>query len=765
MTTKRCSGRSILARWFSLKRFPPAWLSLLPAVFSAAALAAPAPVSGLESLAKAYHDAPTPAHRAALERYAAAHPKDQNGALARLALGVMALQQKDYSKAVPHLEAARPRLPKLADYVGYYLGSARVGNNDFGAAAKDLAEAGLAPIPSPLASKALVLGAQALVSAKSPQEAVKVLRGRYSELNQPDGAFALGTAYEAAGELGQAAIYYQQVYYRYPTVDLANDAGTALDRMRQSLGAGYPPVMPQMLLARADAWMAARDYRRAQADYSSLIPQLGGLDRDRARVGALVAQYLGGNPSQACAQLRSLELNPSDADAQRQYYLVECARRMNQDEEMAAAVKRISKSYGDSPWRFRALVTAGNRYLLSNQPEEYAPYFRAAAEDFPRDPQASTYHWRVVWSEYIRRKRDAGKLLKEHLDKFAGQATTGAAIYFLGRLAEKDEEYADARTYYTRLTRVFPNYYYAMLARKRLTEPKLVAAGLSKRVTEYLDGLSLAERRSELGKPAAATSVRIERATLLKTAGFADLAEGELRFGLRRDPQPGALALELARYDDSPKQRMRYMKSAAPEYLTVPLDGASPRVWELLFPMPYQAELRRNAKAQNLDPYIVAGLIRQESEFDTRAVSRANAYGLTQVRPGTARQLARHVGLRRVNTAVLFQPAANLKLGTYYLRTILDQWGGKWEPTLASYNAGKSRVDNWITWAQYEEPAEFVESIPFTETREYVQAVLRNAEVYRRLYQARADGEPVTKTKAPVRKAAPKGKARKRTRA
>jgi soluble lytic murein transglycosylase len=65
---------------------------------------------------------------------------------------------------------------------------------------------------------------------------------------------------------------------------------------------------------------------------------------------------------------------------------------------------------------------------------------------------------------------------------------------------------------------------------------------------------------------------------------------------------------------------------------------------------------------------------------------------------------------------------------------LLDQWGGKWEETLASYNAGKSRVSDWLTWHNYQEPAEFVESIPFSETREYVQAVLRNATVYRQLY-------------------------------
>jgi soluble lytic murein transglycosylase len=84
---------------------------------------------------------------------------------------------------------------------------------------------------------------------------------------------------------------------------------------------------------------------------------------------------------------------------------------------------------------------------------------------------------------------------------------------------------------------------------------------------------------------------------------------------------------------------------------------------------------------------------------------------------------------------MLFQPDLNLKLGTYYLRTLLDKWGGRWEQTLAAYNAGPIRAADWATWYDYREPAEFVESVPFTETHDYIQAVLRNAAIYRRIYQ------------------------------
>jgi soluble lytic murein transglycosylase len=91
-------------------------------------------------------------------------------------------------------------------------------------------------------------------------------------------------------------------------------------------------------------------------------------------------------------------------------------------------------------------------------------------------------------------------------------------------------------------------------------------------------------------------------------------------------------------------------------------------------------------------------------------------------------------GLKTFNIGLLLQPETNINLGTTYIRMLLDEWGGKWEETLASYNAGKNRVVNWVTWGKYREPAEFVESIPLNETHDYVQGVIRNAAIYRELY-------------------------------
>ncbi|HWQ56447.1 MAG TPA: transglycosylase SLT domain-containing protein [Bryobacteraceae bacterium] len=723
------------------------WLNLALLLIFAALLAPAAETPA--SLAKTYREAPSPARRTALERYAAAHSKSINGVLARLALGVTAFEQKDWPGAIQHLNNLR--LPKLADYVAYYVAAARLESKDVVLNPKGLSPVYGSPAPSPLAARAAVLEGRTLVAASAARDAIRILTARYAELPQPQGDMALAAAYEAAGDRSRAALSYQLVYYQHPLTYPAIQAETALAGIKTALGSAYPPPSPALMLTRADRLLEGRDWQRARAEYQLLGAQLGGPEGDLAKVRAGVADYLAGNTGEAHQHLRSLNSKSgSEADAERLYYLAECARRLGNDEEMMEHVKRLGRAYPRSTWRLKALVSAANRYLIINEPDKFVPLFKSAYEDFPADPQAPYCHWKVAWNSYINRKRDADDRLRKHLETFPLDTSASAALYFLGRLAERDRHLAEARAYYSALSDLYPNYYYGLQARERLSDTKLARAVPASKTLAYLSGIRFPPRPE--GPPAnasPATVLRIERARLLRSAGLDELAESELRFGSRSGEQGTLLAMELARGGAEPHEKLRFMKSMRIDYLAIPVKQAPAAYWENLFPLPFRNDVVRNARQHNLDPFKVAGLIRQESEFNPRAVSRTNAHGLTQVMPGTGRQLAPKVGIRRFNSKMLFQPSVNLKLGTFYMRSLLDKWDGKWEETLASYNAGSTRVAEWAGWYSYDEPAEFIETIPFTETREYVQAVLRNAAMYRLIYEEK----PAPSTAAKPRRA------------
>jgi soluble lytic murein transglycosylase len=127
-----------------------------------------------------------------------------------------------------------------------------------------------------------------------------------------------------------------------------------------------------------------------------------------------------------------------------------------------------------------------------------------------------------------------------------------------------------------------------------------------------------------------------------------------------------------------------------------------------------------------------AGLIRQESTFQADVVSYANAYGLMQILPKTGKILAKQLKVK-YSKNMLFQPDYNLQLGMLYIANLVRLTGAP-EYAAAAYNAGEDRIALWKAERPYEEIPELVESIPFTQTREYVQIVLRNAEVYRMIY-------------------------------
>jgi soluble lytic murein transglycosylase len=708
MTIRICSAVLTLALWSSL-----------PGAHAASGTLAP--------LVRTYRDSPTPAHRAAITAYMASHPRD--AALASLALGVAAYEQKNYSAAISALQPLPAKLPLIADYAAYYLTAARVDAEQF-----DGVAANLAPVSrsSPFNGRSLLLEARALKTS-APAEAVRLLRERYNELPQPEGDVTLADSYQAAGDLPHAAQYFQNVYYHYLTGAAANHSASALIALKDAMGAAYPLPSASQMLHRADRLLDAKEYQEAKRAYETIASGAAGLERDQARVRMNAADYLAGKTSTACPAIAALELPDSEANAERLYYSAECARHRKDDAALASLTQQLAAEYRASPWRLKALMSAANRYLLVNRAEEYVPLYRAVYEDFPDSPQASLCRWKVAFNAYQHDSPNAGTLLRDHLKLSPSHSTAGAALYFLGRLLERGGDAGGARACYQRLASTFENHYYGMQARARLAS---IAAGTpSPEIAQFVAGIRFPAAAPLPTESTPATTQRIERSRLLRSAGLTDLADSELRFGSRTDSQPALIAIELASAADAPYQAMRVMKGMTPEYLGLPVPAAPRKFWELLFPLPYRSDLVSSAHAHELDPYLLAGLIRQESEFNPAAVSRAKAYGLTQVRPATGRTFARQAGVPRVNTRVLVQPSANLKLGCSILRSMLDKQRGSIEQTLASYNAGPQRVVEWLNWNNYREPAEFVESIPITETRDYVQAVLRNAEMYRRLYE------------------------------
>ena len=154
---------------------------------------------------------------------------------------------------------------------------------------------------------------------------------------------------------------------------------------------------------------------------------------------------------------------------------------------------------------------------------------------------------------------------------------------------------------------------------------------------------------------------------------------------------------------------------------------------EFTLPLSYQDVIREQAADKHLDPALIAAVIYAETKFDPRP-SSAGAEGLMQILPQTAEFLARRSGATTFTTADLATPAVNIAYGSYYLRYLLDEYGGSTVLALAAYNGGEANVSAWLAQAHARGSRFTIKDIPFLETRAYVRKVLKAQADYRRTY-------------------------------
>lgn len=169
------------------------------------------------------------------------------------------------------------------------------------------------------------------------------------------------------------------------------------------------------------------------------------------------------------------------------------------------------------------------------------------------------------------------------------------------------------------------------------------------------------------------------------------------------------------------------------------LEWWSPPWWRRLsYPLDFRFQIAAAAERHEMDPYLIAALIRVESSFDPSVRSPKGAIGLMQVLPSTARYVAKVRGRPYVQEN-LYRPVHNIDVGTYYLRRLRDRYG-RIEYALAAYNGGEANVDRWLSEGLGQGgPADFVADIPFRETRLFVSNVLRTRRIYRALYAGAFD--------------------------
>jgi len=694
----------------------------------------------------------------ALEKFARRHAKDSLGPLAALLLGHRDFGLARYAEAEGWFRQAAlawggsASAPEgieahLGDYAEWYLAQSLAAQKNYEAAAETLADFPGKYPDSLLTDNAVEKRAAWLLEAGQAEKAIESLQAFRPAEHRPALLVVLARAYEAAHQLPQAAETYQRVYYGYPVNgEAATAAGGALARLETVLGENLPKVSTARRLARADSLYAARRWRQAEIEYEELARATAGAEKDAAvaRLGGCFFQQE--QMDRAIQHLAAFELADGPSEAERLFYLSQSYRALDLEKEMLAVVTQASARIPESPWHEEILFATGNYYLLKNNDAQATQFYSRVTESFPNGRYVQRARWKVAWHAYLSALPEASRLLREFIERYPNSLQVPDALYWLGRLAEI-ENYNAARPFYQALSRRFPHNYFSQDAGRRLW-----AAGWwvsAEPAPEWLEQISPAGELPDTNTPAPeAARVRWQRYLDLRLIALDDLAAAELRTASRLVAWP-AILLELARDAHTHHGRTAEAFDALwrlyPDFFSRRMDEVPLELWRMLFPVPYEKLIRKWSKRHRLDPLLVAALIRQESAFAPQAVSSAGAVGLMQLMPATAKRLAGE-RRQRFRLSRLTDPDYNINYGCYYLAQLMKmfgdaRWGPPWrggaELALAAYNAGEEAVQHWLETRQEADAQTFVGNIPYSQTREYVQVILRNYKLYREIYSRR----------------------------
>jgi len=726
-----------------------------------------APVSSrLRSLAKRSGEGKVSA-KALLElrRHAESLKDPEQRGRAYFLLGYREYEAAQYPAAMKDLQTASATKFTLEDYADFYRAAAAVQGHDAAAALAPLDGFAARYPESPLRHQAMALLARAAIDAGQPDRAVQSLASDPRLHQEPAHLLLLAEAEAKAQKWEEAARTDQEIFYHHPESPEAGAAQEWLAQVKQRLGAQFPPVSEETEAARPEALYRHARYQDALRDYEALARQHPSSPQaERWQVRHAQCRLQLKQVHEAAEALEAAHPRQPEIDAERLAALADAYERLDDPDALAATLARLSALYPQSPFRASALAAAAGFFARQGNWASAGRYDRDLAAAFPDSAAGREASWRAAWMAYLEKQPDRARQdLADHVTRYPASAQNAAALYWLGRLAEARGETAEAHGFYQAVRQRYAQSYYADEAGEHLKQLKVRKDAT---VGEPGPEAALPSRLAETVAPPASPSspgalcavvtadsadATLRRFQTLHALSLNSLAESYLRAMLVERPASAELRYAFSRLEAEQGETQEAIFAARdlePDYSDFKFEVLPEEIWTLLYPHPYWAIVRQQARANGLDPYLVMGLIRQESGFDPHATSRANARGLMQMLPGTAvlesppvasgkskpgaRSRKRRPS-KQVVARQLYDPAYNIRLSCRYLRGLIKEFHGNLGEVMAAYNAGDTRVKEWLERGFPDDAEEFVETIPFGETRIYVKAVLRDAAIYRGL--------------------------------
>lgn len=674
----------------------------------------------------------------------------RTGALARLLLARIKFENKDFAGAAAVLNSdVFAKQTKIADYALWLRGRALQQTGDHPAAMKEFARVWTEFPNSLRATDSKILRADSAIKSGSANKVAAEL-AELIEARSPAALLIAAKAYEAAGDQTNALTFYRRTYFYGAGKPEGKEAEAKLTLLAQPL----VPGNAEELTRRAENLYAAKNYVDAEKSFTELATRFPQSVTGDLQVKRIVTFASLKRMADAQGIFDSIPVS-SIAKEKAFYELLMGYANNRLWPDARRTAEDMRSKFANGKLTPKAWVDAGIEAREAKNKIEEQYFLGAALTNYPNAIEVASAQFELAWMAHESKDfQRSSQMLIEHLARYADKDTTnrGKAGYWAARDSERAGKTVEACVLYEAVNYRYGANWYGYIGTQRLGAMKAQGKcgsssspnDLVARAAKNLKSVTVSPETSGPNELALAA-----KSDDLSTIGLFDWAIDELNEAKKTAQNSPKINLALARHYRMKSDNVNALLALAksyPDYSQMFPEEMGREEWDIFYPHVAWDQIAAWSKNRNLDLYQVAGLIRQESVFNPRASSHANAYGLMQLILPTARSVARKYGsTATISVESLFQPALNIELGTAFMRDQLDKYG-RIEYMAVAYNAGPGRVPQWRATLPIEMD-EFVEAIPFKETKGYVQGVIRNSAQYRRLYDENGNFKPNVGTK------------------
>jgi soluble lytic murein transglycosylase len=678
-------------------------------------------------------------------------PRSKAAALARIVRARIKLSQRDYAGAASLLNT---NLVSAHTSIGDYALMLRADALEQAgkpAEARIVYEQLVREHPSSSQVRKSLLQNAAILTKTGSAGGVALL---LKDLVAKDDAAALllaGKANEQLGDTSKAVANYRRLYFYAAGASESAEARAALDR----LGSSISPANADEAISRAERLYESRKYADAFEAYTEALTRFSSVVNPQTQLRRGISAAIARKTPEAISALTSVSSSAGDIRAEALSNLAQTYARARQWDQARSTLEEMRRGFPESSFTPSAFVSVGRIAEEAKNTTDASYFLRTAVNSFKQAIEVAQAQFDLAWQTHESKNyRESSQQLTEHLALYVDRNNDnrGRAGYWAARDSERAGKLAEARALYQAMLGRYDANWYGYLAKQRLEalgkrapQQQFPADSMVGRAVANLQIVNVAD---ETAGPSADTS--IIKAYELTNTGLDSLALEELEAVSSAHPNSPKVNLAIAQVYRSQEENVRALNAlrrSFPDYSQMKPEEMTREQWDVFYPLAHWDIIVQESRARNLDPYQVAGLIRQETVFITRAKSSARAYGLMQVLVPTAALTARKYGVDRTITAEsLYEPRLNIQLGTAYLRDQIDKFG-RIEYVAAAYNAGPGRAAQWRTSLPFEID-EWAEAVPFKETRGYVQGVVRNRLQYERLYDKDGNFRPEVGSRA-----------------